>query len=122
MCHEDKVESLQICSLIYGQNGSYFSVINGPWRDRVFWGKDGYPGTGRVMKFGDEKPIHIPAGRELDRETSTAILEMMRLEPNATFRWYTWPEKLPADIEINLAKFEDINALFHAAALAYRSR
>lgn len=121
-CRRDKVESTLNCSLRISTKGGSLRVSRGPGDDRLFWGGDAYPGSQKVVRFGNGKPIRFREDERIDAETNEAMLNLMMAVPSAIFRWQTWPDNIPSDIEVDLAHFGELLTFFHAATLEYSTQ
>lgn len=121
MCLDDRVEDIKTCSLLFGQDGSYLHVTNWPLGDTLSWGGKAYPGTFRVARLGDGTPTRLPESQRFTSRPSALLLSRMHVAQYAIFRWYPWPSNLPADIDVDLAKFADLNIFLDAVAVKFRA-
>lgn len=118
-CRYDRVESNRICTLTQQANGGNFYVIDSSSGYSLSWGGNAYPGSEMVAKLGSGEPLRFREDKGIYGDNAGLMLRIMWLVPSGIFRWHSWPENLPRDIEVDLAQFREINLFLHAAAIQF---
>lgn len=117
-CTRDPISDLGACFL--SQRGVSISWSKG--RSSLYWGGDkAYPGTRRALRIGRDKPLSFGADESVSHRTAAALLARMEAAPNAVFQFTGWPDNAPRNVQLDLASFAAVRALFAEMAGRWES-
>lgn len=117
-CSRDKMTDVFQCSAFFSNrpnSSSGVSVSRTRTNYAVTWGEKGAFDRTPLIRFDDREPIPVGTKAMYDKQVGELIVGKMRAAQRTRFRWTTWPEYLPADVEMDTTHFSDFDAFFSAA-------
>jgi hypothetical protein len=124
-CVKDKMYDQHMCFTWlldqYG-NSQSLSLTQVYLNNYVKWGEKGDLRRTPLVRFDNGEPI--PVGREAMKNGTVGdmILARMRTSSKVLFRFNTWPDGYPADIEVNTSNFREFEAIHGAVFSLMRTR
>lgn len=122
-CDRDKMNDNLSCYAFhymsnYGMSG--VSIIQSYNNRVVAWGREVYPGTTPQVRFGYGQPINVSRDSMFVPTVADRLVEGMRLNDRVIFRYISWPERIPVDVEIDTSRYRELEALMNAVFVRYR--
>jgi hypothetical protein len=122
-CHQDRMSDVDWC-FVYPIKSSGYSVSHNITKEGgktfVNWGdeNDAFDRPHQV-RFDQNTPIDVPKQFMKNSKIGTSLTHYMSNSKHVLFRYYSWPERYPIEISIDLAHFKEFNMLMGGMRLSY---
>lgn len=120
-CSKDKMNDRVQCSAFFktGAGGrTDLTIVKSYLSYAVVWGKDGAFDKSPLVRFDSNDAVPISEKAMWSSQVGDLMISKMRTSKRAIFRYHTWPERIPVDVEVNTSQFREFDA-FYSASFSY---